>query len=88
VQDTGIGISADERERIFEPFDVGAGAVTAPTGAGTGLALARGLVQLHDGDISVHSELRRGSTFTVQLPLATKVSRRPREMLSSAEPVV
>jgi signal transduction histidine kinase len=88
VQDTGIGISADERERIFEPFDVGAGAVTAPTGAGIGLALARGLVQLHDGDISVHSELRRGSTFTVQLPLATKVNPRPREVLSSAEPGV
>ena len=79
VHDTGIGISSDERERIFEPFHVGKDAGGGPTGAGIGLALARGLVSLHGGDISLHSEPRRGSTFTVRLPLA---ARRPAELLS------
>jgi signal transduction histidine kinase len=79
VHDTGIGISSDERERIFEPFHVGKDAGGGPTGAGIGLALARGLVSLHGGDISLHSEPRRGSTFTVRLPLA---ARRPAELVT------
>jgi signal transduction histidine kinase len=81
VHDTGIGISSDEREQIFEPFHVGA-AKSGPTGAGIGLALARGLVSLHGGDISLHSEPRRGSTFTVRLPLAAPAESRRAELIS------
>jgi signal transduction histidine kinase len=77
VHDTGIGISADERERIFEPFHVGASG-----GAGIGVALARGLVSMHGGDISLHSEPRRGSTFTVRLPLAAPAQQRAAELIS------
>ena len=82
VHDTGIGIPADERQRIFEPFHVGASGRSGPSGAGIGLALAQGLVALHGGDISLHSEPRRGSTFTVRLPLAAPVPKRPAELTS------
>jgi signal transduction histidine kinase len=82
VHDTGIGIRADEREQIFEPFHVGATGGSGSRGAGIGLALARGLVALHGGDISLHSEPRRGSTFTVRLPLAASAQERVRELVS------
>jgi signal transduction histidine kinase len=82
VHDTGIGIPASERQRIFEPFHVGPSGRSGPSGAGIGLALAQGLVALHGGDISLHSEPRRGSTFTVRLPLAASAIKRPAELTS------
>jgi signal transduction histidine kinase len=82
VHDTGIGVPASERERIFEPFHVGPSGRSGPSGAGIGLALARGLVALHGGDISLHSEPRRGSTFTVRLPLAATAPTRHAELTS------
>jgi signal transduction histidine kinase len=83
VRDSGIGIAADERERIFEPFHVGHGPRTNPAaGAGTGLALARGLVELHGGEISVASEPGRGSTFTVRLPLGARTEDRVAALIS------
>jgi signal transduction histidine kinase len=64
IEDTGIGIAREDRERIFEPFVQlyrdGAGAVE---GTGLGLALSRSFVRLLGGDISVRSEPGRGSTF-------------------------
>src|SRR5207302_7923245 len=81
IQDTGIGVAPEEREQIFDPFHVGQGRQTAPSGAGIGLALARGLVNLHGGDISLHSEPGRGSTFTVRLPLAAAASPAAAELI-------
>jgi signal transduction histidine kinase len=70
VHDNGIGISPDEREDIFEAFNQGSPSRLdqLQEGPGLGLALARGLIELHGGRIWVESEPGRGSTFTIALP--------------------
>jgi len=77
VADTGIGIKADDQERIFDKFERGDSAsAREQEGTGLGLALTRKLVELHGGSISVESEgvKGRGSLFTVLLPLAPEPS--------------
>jgi CheY-like chemotaxis protein len=70
VRDTGIGISAEKLESIFESFrQVEIGLTRNYAGLGLGLALARKLAKLMSGDISVVSEVGSGSTFTFRLPL-------------------
>ena len=72
VADTGVGIAPADTERIFDEFEqVNAGARTdsARRGTGLGLAISRRLARLLGGDLSVSSELGRGSVFTVWLPL-------------------
>ena len=66
VQDTGPGILPQHLEKIFDPFFT-----TKETGHGVGLGLAisYGIVQEHSGRLSVDSTLRKGTTFTVSLPL-------------------
>jgi signal transduction histidine kinase len=66
VADTGVGIAADDIERIFEQFEQVTG--TASEGTGLGLAVARRLVDRHGGRLSVTSTPDVGSTFTVELP--------------------
>lgn len=69
VADTGPGISADERERIFEKFyQVAENGGPKPKGTGLGLAISKTLVELHGGKIWVESEPGRGSTFYFTLP--------------------
>jgi signal transduction histidine kinase len=72
VEDHGIGITPEERERLFEPYFRGptAGKV-ARGGLGLGLHLSNEIVRLHDGRIEVESEPGRGSCFTVLLPRGT-----------------
>lgn len=65
VRDTGHGIPAEEMPRLFERFYRGS---TRQPGTGLGLSIARNLVRLHGGDISVVSEVGRGSEFRVRLP--------------------
>jgi len=68
VHDTGIGISAEEQEKIFEEF-YQVGASRTQEGTGLGLALTRRLVELHHGRLVVESEPGVGSTFTATMPL-------------------
>lgn len=69
IADTGIGISPDETDLIFEKFYRAKDKRVAEiTGTGLGLALAREVVRLHGGDITVQSELDKGSTFTMTIP--------------------
>ena len=69
VSDTGIGIAREHLNEIFEPFwQVKAGQRTASGGTGLGLSVVRGLARLLGGEVSVESELDRGSTFTVRIP--------------------
>jgi signal transduction histidine kinase len=65
VTDTGRGIAPEHRARIFQLFFT-----TRPGGSGIGLASAYKAVQLHDGSIDFESEVGRGTTFRVELPLA------------------
>jgi signal transduction histidine kinase len=71
VKDDGPGIPAQQAEHIFERFVRGdAGETQRVGGTGLGLAISRSLIELHGGTIAVDSEVDRGSTFTVRLPLA------------------
>jgi two-component system phosphate regulon sensor histidine kinase PhoR len=71
VSDTGIGIPSKDLPRIFERFyRVDEGRSREQGGTGLGLAIVKHIVQLHGGEINVVSEAGKGSTFTVQLPIA------------------
>lgn len=72
VADTGIGIPKDKQDLIFEPFrQVDSSSTRRYGGAGLGLHITRRFVQMMGGQISVESELGRGSTFRVWLPIRT-----------------
>jgi signal transduction histidine kinase len=70
VRDTGAGISAAELPHIFERLRQTGTSSMQRQGTGLGLGITRHLVLLHDGDIQVQSEVGKGSTFTVWLPVA------------------
>jgi signal transduction histidine kinase len=73
VADTGPGIAAEDRKRIFEEFEQTDEGRKAE-GTGLGLPLSRKLVELHGGRLWVESEPGRGSTFRFTLPLEQEVS--------------
>jgi CheY-like chemotaxis protein len=97
VSDTGSGISPDVLKRIFEPFFT-----TKPVGVGTGLGLTicHSIVAAHGGEIDVVSEVGRGSTFRITLPVTTEsdvaesppapiqASRRARILIVDDEPKI
>lgn len=66
ISDTGRGIPPDKIDRIFDPFFT---SKTSGEGTGLGLSIAYGIVTTHGGTISVRSEIGKGSTFTIRLPL-------------------
>ncbi len=69
VADNGIGIKAEESELIFDKFYRAKDKrIAGITGSGLGLALAREVARLHGGEITVRSQMDKGSTFTLQLP--------------------
>jgi PAS domain S-box-containing protein len=69
VSDTGVGIPADDLERIFEPFvQVGRSLTQSQEGTGLGLAISRDLARGMGGDLVVTSEHQKGSRFTLILP--------------------
>ncbi len=70
VEDSGIGISRENRHKIFEPFEQAIKNVDTIRGTGLGLAITRQYVELMGGNIRVESNLGRGSTFRVELPVA------------------
>jgi two-component system sensor histidine kinase VicK len=73
VTDEGVGIAAGDLDRLFTRFGRIATPETAEiAGTGLGLYLARDLARRHGGDVGVASEPRRGSTFTLSLPLMTQ----------------
>jgi PAS domain S-box-containing protein len=69
VQDTGAGIAAEEREKIFERYYQGN---ARKGGSGLGLSIVKEFVRLHGGEVKVDSEPGKGSTFFVELPLASQ----------------
>ena len=68
IQDNGSGIDPSHLDKLFDPFFT-----TKPVGEGTGLGLAisYGIIQDHDGEIEVNSELGVGTAFTIRLPVGT-----------------
>ncbi len=69
VADAGIGIAPEDLPHIFDGFYRGKSGQSAATGHGIGLAVARQIVEAHNGSIAVESELGKGTTFSVNLPI-------------------
>ena len=70
ISDTGVGIPAEDLPHVFDRFyrvDKARGRDTG--GTGLGLSIVQQIVRLHAGSVTVHSELGKGTTFTVQLPV-------------------
>jgi signal transduction histidine kinase len=67
IGDNGVGIAAEHLERLFEPFFS-----TKPGGTGLGLAISRRIIEEHHGEVTVQSEVGRGTVFSITLPLILK----------------
>ncbi len=84
VQDTGIGISPDQIQQLFEPYVQADGSMTTKVfgGTGLGLSISKKLAELMNGSLGCESEVGKGSTFWFTVPLKRS------EVLKSADPVV
>jgi signal transduction histidine kinase len=72
VKDTGIGIAPEHQSKIFDRFYRVMGDRSRHSGgSGLGLAIAKAIAHAHQGNIKVQSQLQRGSTFTIQLPISS-----------------
>jgi signal transduction histidine kinase/CHASE3 domain sensor protein len=76
VADSGLGIPADRLQSIFEPFvQVDSELTRRASGAGLGLAISRDLARMMGGELTVQSEIGKGSMFSVSLPVADEADR-------------
>src|SRR5882724_4360667 len=73
ISDTGEGMTEEVRRRCFEPFFTTKG----DAGSGLGLASAYGVIQRHRGEIQIRSEVGKGSTFTIRLPVRPGEHKQP-----------
>jgi diguanylate cyclase (GGDEF)-like protein/PAS domain S-box-containing protein len=74
VQDTGIGIGPEDKDKIFDEFEQASSTFSKKYGGvGLGLALSKKLVELHGGSITVESNLGEGSTFTFLIPVMSPI---------------
>ena len=69
IEDNGVGISKEHLPRIFDFMFS-----TKPMGSGLGLSIAKKIISDHHGEISVRSEINKGSTFKIRIPLSQKVN--------------
>jgi len=71
ITDTGIGIAKEFQEKVFEKFfRVDSSLTYEVSGVGVGLYIARKIIQLHNGNMSLKTELKNGTTITINIPYA------------------
>ncbi len=87
VTDTGIGIPQDKKDAIFQEFEQADGSISREfAGTGLGLSISKKLVELHNGEMWVESEIGKGSTFYFTLPISDKFeSIAPKKEISIVE---
>ncbi len=68
ISDTGKGMTEDVQKKVFDPFFT----TRRPEGTGLGMSMVYSIISRHNGSIEVKSEIGRGSTFTLQLPIVTE----------------
>lgn len=77
IIDTGIGIKPEDQEKLFQPFvQIDSRLNRQYEGTGLGLVLVKRIVEMHVGDVSVHSELGTGSCFTLRLPYISQLDQK------------
>ena len=87
VSDTGIGLTAEQRARLFRPFEQADASITRKYGGtGLGLVISRRLAALMGGEIGCESEAGRGSTFWVEVPLGTAATGAPAGLGATVAP--
>lgn len=78
IADTGIGIAESDLPRLGEPFfQAGSAYTRSHDGTGLGLSVVRGLVGLHDGDLTIESAVGEGTSVTVRLPIDCRTGKAP-----------
>jgi PAS domain S-box-containing protein len=87
VSDTGMGIPEDEMNKLFNKFtQLEQSAASEKKGTGLGLVISKGIVEAHGGDISLCSEIDRGTTFYFTLPMNSKAAPAPTGAKPAAAP--
>jgi signal transduction histidine kinase len=76
VADDGVGIAQEDLPHLFEDFFIGKSKTEGERRSGVGLAITRRIIEAHDGAITVESELGKGSTFLIQLPIIKNNDRK------------
>ncbi|MFD0678916.1 MULTISPECIES: response regulator [unclassified Paenibacillus] len=83
VEDTGIGISAEQMDSLFKPFTQADGSTSRKYGGtGLGLVIASRLIKLMDSNLEVHSELGQGSVFSFTVPMMLPAGAKPNDWKS------
>ncbi len=82
VRDTGVGISADTRERVFDPFFT---TKEKHRGTGLGLAMVYNIIKQHEGFIDLYSEVGSGTTFNVYIPASDQGVQGPEDAAAAPE---